>query len=51
MLKIAHRLLKAQSISDKNQIPTWDSNLKIKLENIKLMKANAQEITDTGAKL
>lgn len=51
MLKIAHRLYRAQSISDKNENPNYDRNLKLKLENIKSMKSQAQEITDCGHKV
>lgn len=51
MLKIAHRLYKAQKICDKNETPMFDSNLKLKMSNIKQMKASAQDITECGAKL
>lgn len=51
LLKIAHRLYKAQKICDSNDTPGIDRNLKLKLQNVKQMKSHAQEITDCGAKL
>jgi len=51
LLKIAHRLHKAQKICGSDTSTSIDRNLKMKLQNVKQMKSQAQEITDSGAKL
>jgi len=51
LLKIAQRLYKAQQMSNSNNDLSFDQNLKLKLQNLKNLKLESQEITESGAKL